>query len=338
MTSFRFWLALMTPFVSHPIYMRWGVWQPKPMGEATTRWEKLVQFYTKNESGIILWGFAFLFVAIILLGFSSVIVVISLGTIALFVVGFPIILVLSGTIYGLASALNISGAIMNERIQGRYLILGVTPSGFLGASWALCSLSVQNSRALRQLRTALAGIYSLMILVMTLPLIITTIFYVANSKFPQLYELWSVLIIASSFLVWCIVDFFQSACTGSLVGIIAAHHNKTRGQTQNSVLGNFLALQLGVYILTGFIGLFIIPSLFALIRYPITPFYGYICVLVLYAVREMLIIILWHGLALTVDDDVEQLNRLTRIRIRDRSWMGHFARRLLSLLWRNPMD
>lgn len=338
MTSFRFWLALMTPFVSHPIYMRWGVWQPKPIGEATGRWGKIMEFYTKNESGVILWGIAFLFVAIILLGFSSFIVVVVLTTIAIFVVGFPIILVLSGTIYGLASALNISGAIMNERIQGRYLILGVTPSGFLGASWALCSLSVQNSAVLRQLRAFLASIYSLMVLVMALPLILTTIFYLANSEFPQLYALWSILIVASSFLVWCVVDFFQSACAGSLVGIIAAHHNKTRGQAQNSVLGNFLALQLGMYLVTGFICMFIIPSLFGLIRYPITPFYGYICILVLYVVRELLIITLWHGLAITVDDDVDQLNRLTRIRIKDRSWMGHFARRLLSLLWRNPMD
>jgi len=338
MTSFRFWMALMTPFVSHPIYMRWGVWQPHPMGEATGRWGKIIDYYTKNESGIILWGVAFLFVAIILMGFSSFIVVVVLITIALIIVGFPIVLVLSGTLYGLVSALNISGAIMNERLQGRYLILGVTPSGFLGASWALCSLSVQNSNVLRQLRAFLAGIYSIMFLILTLPLILTTIFYLANSDFPQLYSLWSILVIASSFLVWCVVDFFQSACTGSLVGIIAAHHNKTRGQTQNSVLGNFLALQLGVYILTGFIGLFLIPSLFTLIRYPITPFYGYICTFVLYMVREMLIIIFWHGLALTVDDDVDQLNRLTRIRIRDRSWMGRFARRLLSLLWRNPMD
>lgn len=338
MTSIRFWFALMTPFVSHPIYMRWGVWQPKPPDEATGRWGKLMAFYAKNESNIIFWSGAALFVLMILMGFSSFIIGVVLVAIGIIIIGFPIVLILSGTIYGLASGLNISGAIMNERLQGRYLILGVTPSGFLGASWALCSLSVQNSRILRQLRAWLSGIYGMMTLMLTLPLILTTIFYFANSDYPRLYAIWGILIIALSFLIGCVVDFFQSACTGSLVGIIAAHHNKTRGQTQNSVLSNFLALQFGVYLITGFMCLYFIPTAFSLINYPITPFYGFICVGVLYAVREILIIILWHGLAITVDDDVDQLNRLTRIRIRERSWMGHLARRLLRLLWRNPMD
>jgi hypothetical protein len=338
MTSFQFWLALMTPYVSHPIFMKWGVWQPTPPDKMQGRLGKIIAFYSEHEARIVVACFIFLVILMFLMGFSTFMVVIVLISVAIISVGFPIILSLAGTIYGLASALNISGAIMNERLQGRYLILGVTPSGFLGASWALSSISVQNSQVLRQLRIWLGGIYGIIALIMLLPFIVTSFLYVANSNAPHIYVLWSVLIVGFSFLLFCLVDFFQSACVGSLVGIIAAHHNKTRGQTQNSVIANFLALQFGTYIVAGFICLIIIPGLFSLINYPVTPFYGYICVAVVYALREILIIILWHGLAITVDDDVDQLNRLTRIRIRDRSWTGHMARRLLRLLWRNPMD
>ncbi|MDX2078632.1 MAG: hypothetical protein SFZ02_19530 [bacterium] len=338
MISFRFWLALMTPFVSHPLYMRRGVWQPTPHIERKGRWGKIMHFYSEHEVDII-WMTALLTVILIfIIGLGTLVVAVIIVSIGTVTVGFPILLALAGTIYGMASALNISGAIINERLQGRYLILGVTPSGFLGASWALCSLSIQNSRSLRQLRGLLRGIYTMMSLLLLLPFLLTSLIYLANSTLPQIYNLWSILVVAFSFLAFCLVDFFQSACVGSLLGIIAAHHSETRANTQNSVMSNFLALQLAVYLIAGFFGFFIIPSLFSLINYPITPFYGYICVAILYVVREVLIIALWHGLAITIDDDVDQLNRLTRIKIKDRSWMGNFARRILGLLWRNPLD
>ncbi|MCU0481482.1 MAG: hypothetical protein MUE54_09750 [Anaerolineae bacterium] len=338
MTSLQFWLALMTPFVSHPLYMRRGVWQPPSPPSEATRWGKWVVFYNTNEVRIIWVGFALLVAGVIFIGFSNImvaIVIISIGVIGL---GFPTLFALSGTIYGIVSALTISGAIINERLQGRYLILGVTPSGFLGAAWALCSISVQNSRLLRQLRTLLGTIYGVAVLMLLLPFLLTTLIYFGNSEVSQIYDLWSILIIAFSIIILFLVDFFQSACIGGLLGLIAPHYSETRANTQNSVISNFLALQFGVYLVTGFICLFLIPSIFSLIRYPITPFYGYICAVVLYAVREVLIIALWHGLAITIDDDVVQLNRLTRIRIKDRSWAGHLARRLLRALWRNPMD
>lgn len=338
MTSFRFWMALMTPFVSHPLYMRHGVWQPPPPPDEATRWGKLALFYIANEVRII-WGvLALLLAGVILIGFNNIIVVVVVISIGILGLGFPALLALSGTIYGIVSALTIGGAIINERLQGRYLILGVTPSGFLGAAWALCSLSIQNSKILRQLRALLGSIYGVSLLMLMLPFLLTTLIYFANSGLRQIYDLWSILIVSFSVMALFLVDFFQSACVGGLLGLIAPHYSETRANTQNSVISNFLALQFAVYLIAGFISLFLIPSLFALIRYPITPFYGYLCVFVLYAVREVLIIALWHGLAITIDDDVVQLNRLTRIRIKDRSWAGHLARRLLRMLWRNPMD
>jgi hypothetical protein len=336
--SFRFWLALMTPFVSHPLYMRRGVWQPPQHIERKGRLGKIMHFYYEHEVDVIWMTVLLSVILIFIVGLGTLVVAVIIISISTVTVGFPILLILAGTIYGMASALNISGAIINERLQGRYLILGVTPSGFLGAAWALCSLSIQNSRSLRQLRGLLRGIYTMMTLLLLLPFLLTTLIYLANSNLPQIYNLWSILVIAFSFLAFCIVDFFQSACVGSLLGIIAAHHSETRANTQNSVMSNFLALQLAVYLIAGFFGLFIIPSIFSLINYPITPFYGYVCVAILYAVREVLIIALWHGLAITIDDDVDQLNRLTRIKIKDRSWMGNFARRILGFLWRSPLD
>jgi hypothetical protein len=330
MTSFRFWLALMTPFVSHPLYMRRGVWQPPPPPDKSNRWGRLVHFYNANEVRIIWGAIALLLLAVILIGFNNIIIVLVIISIGIIGIGFPLLFALSGTLYGILSALTISGAIINERLQGRYLILGVTPSGFLGAAWALCSLSIQNSKLLRQLRAILGSIYGVALL--------TALIYFGNSEYGDIYNLLSILVVAFSIMAFFVVDFFQSACVGGLLGIIAPHYSETRANTQNSVISNFLALQFAVYLLAGFICLFVIPSLFALIRYPITPFYGYICVVVLYVVREMLIIALWHGLAITIDDDVVQLNRLTRIRIKDRSWAGHLARRLLRMLWRNPMD
>jgi len=338
MTSFRFWLALMTPFVSHPLYMRRGVWQPPPPPDQANRWGKLMYFYSANEVRII-WGILGLLVlGTVVIGFNNVIliiVIISIGTLSLI---FPLLFALSGTLYGLLSALTIGSAIINERLQGRYMILGVTPSGFLGAAWALCSLSIQNSRLLRQLRSILTSIYGVSLLMLVLPFLLVTVIYLGNSRMSQVYDIWSILVIAFSVMLFFIVDFFQSACVGGLLGIIAPHHSKTRANTNNSIISNFLVLQMSVYLITSFSCFFIIPTLFNMIDYPITPFYGYICVIVLYAIREILIIALWHGLAITIDDDVVQLNRLTRIKIRDRSWMGHLARRLLRMLWRNPMD
>jgi len=337
-TSFRFWLALMTPFVSHPLYMRRGVWQPRQPSERTGRWGKMVQFYMENEIAVVGVMLGLFVLSLFVVGFNVIIIGIVFIAVVLICAGFPIFVIFSGTIYGMLSALIISGAIINERIQGRYLILGVTPSGFLGASWALCSLSIQNSNLLRQLRGTLRSIYAIMALILLLPFLLVSLFYVANVRTYNVYELWSVLLLSFCFLGFCIVDFFQSACVGSLIGIIAAHHSETRSNTQNTVISNFLAVQMAVYLITAFLCLFIIPAIFSAISYPITPFYGFICIGLLYGVREILIITLWHGLAITIDDDVDQLNTLTRIRIKDRSWMGHLARRLLGVLWRNPLD
>jgi hypothetical protein len=318
--------------------MRRGVWQPPKPSDRTGRWGKISHFYMENEIAVVGVMLGLFVLSLFIVGFNVIIIGIVFIAVLLICAGFPIFVIFAGTIYGITSALTISGAIINERLQGRYLILGVTPSGFLGASWALCSLSIQNSVVLRQLRNILRSVYTMMTLIMVLPFILATLFYVVNSNSREIYDLWSAIFLAFCFLTFCLVDFFQSACVGSLIGIIAAHHSETRSNTQNSVISNFLSLQMGVYLMAGFLCLYIIPSLFSVIDHPITPFYGVICVGTIYAVREVLIITLWHGLALTIDDDVNQLNTLTRIRIKDRSWMGHLARRLLGALWRNPLD
>lgn len=338
MISYQFWIALMTPYVSHPLFIRRGIWQPTDFSEKKGFFNKIAYFYIKNEKDVLWETLGVIILLAILLGHDKVIIIVVLGVLGMLVIGFPLLLFLSGSIYGIASAIVISGAIINERLQGRYLILGVTPQGFLGASWALCSLCIQNSVLLRQLRNIMRTIYTILLSLVLLPFTIVTMFYLINSEAPHVYNLWGALVVGLGVSLMIIIEFFQSACVGSLLGILAAHHNETRANTQSSVTSNFIVLQVAIYLMAAFLCIIIIPGLFALISYPITPFYIFICALVMYFCRESLVIMLWHGLAITLDEDIEQVNRLTRVYIQDRSWIGGGARRLLRLLWRNPLD
>lgn len=316
MISWRIWRALMTPFVAHPLYQRWGVWQPVPLELVRKqRFSGLMRWLGKNELHLLM-GFAFLAaVAMLWFGFWNVFFVVIVSLIALVFVLGPLLLIASGTIYGILSGLVVSSTIINEKLQGRYLLLGLTNYGFEGANLALCTLAIHNNDLLRELRMTLRRIFGFIVAPVVIPALNILFIYSIDPN-PDLLRALRDVILLLFILLGIPFDFMQSSTIAKIIGMLAPTFSRTRTNVQQLVLSAFLSIQIGTYVFWLTIVLFSLPSFLGSIGVSIDVWYILVAYLVLYAIREFIIIVLWHLLASQLRADLDDLDRLTHVGIR----------------------
>ena len=304
---------MQTPFVAHPLYRRWGIWDAEPpRWMRAERISRIRQVMSRYDRPIYL-GIGFALVLLILLTNLQVFLMIAIVLpIALMLATLPIVILLSGSTYGLASSLLIGTTVVHEKSQGRYDLLGLTPYGFEGAMWALCSLTIQANHFLRTLRYYLQGIYWMLLSLVIIPLILLGSYFLISWR-ADLYPTVEFLLLSLLVVLGILVDFMQSAIIGSLLGMIASTYAQTQSQLRNTVLLSFPMVQIASYLLVSICVLGIYAPVLNSLDLQSWLLFGTMSLLTFYLVREVLVVGLWVLLTERLIADLEDMDRYTHV-------------------------
>jgi len=315
MISFRLWRSLMTPFVAHPIYWRNAVWRaPLPQNNWIARLWRGINYLIDYRSN---------FVLTFLLG-GAVLITVCFGPTPLMIILFGIPLVVMfvliplgmigvGTLYGMACVMRVSDIIANERIQGRFTLLGLTSQGYIGAAWAMCSLELHTVTGLKQVRRTVNSIYVVLIALLIMPLIFAFIVIFTSPDAFADSDYASIVSFALLALI-IFIDYVQSTITGCLVGMIAPTMTRSRADTRLMAVGMYMMLQSAVYLLIAFVCLILWPVMFDF-RIALDAAYLLLCTATFYVIREVIIVLLWLGLASRLETDLGEMKAVTRVDI-----------------------
>jgi hypothetical protein len=314
MISWRLWQALHTPFVAHPLYQQRGVWQEPTNSQAKTGWAATSIWLREHpRRAVVVSVLVAVFTAIIFGPTPLLILFFGLPFLFIFV-GFPLMLIVIGTVYGIVMALLVSDTIAVEQAQGRYWLVSVTPYGRTGVTWALCSLAFNCHGSLGEIRRLLTATYIIVIAcaVFLLGFILLTIALAPLSVRGDLQEL-PVLIAIALVLP---LDFYQSVNVAGLVGMIAPTLSIGRAGIRHYVLGSFLALQVGFYLVAAFLCFGVWPHLFSPLGWLNDAGYVLLCIFTIYICREGLIVGLWLLLARRLDTSLAELDEIAGVGIK----------------------
>ncbi len=219
-----------------------------------------------------------------------------------------ILLMAAGTLYGLYTAVRISGNIAQEHDQGRDELLSLTPSGALGFSWAAVTGFLFRNTTFARLRKwmpiaciALSLLSLSFLLFVQISVTVNTPTYqgVNSSATPfdgnsqQFIFLLYVVAAAAAFFI----DFYQSVIAGVLVAVITPTYGRNRFETQALTLGGFLGVQIVTYLSTLLIGLVLLPVIFQ--AFNLDGWFGDVLLMALrlgvfVVIREAFIVWLWQ--------------------------------------------
>jgi hypothetical protein len=214
------------------------------------------------------------------------------------------ILIFNGSIYTAVWAMDIGGIIARERERSTYDVYCMAPEGALGVNWAVCTGYLQRYERLEQLR----GLVGRLLLVLVGVVALVTFFIVTNagntSPFAQAERdrAYLTLIHMGTIVAALYIDHAHSIILGCLVGMLMPTYLQGHLDTRFGTIGVYLLMQLGTYVLTWLIALLALPAAFG--PAPIWLARAALAVLqlaVFYAVREVIIQVLWRKL-------LEQLN------------------------------
>jgi len=212
----------------------------------------------------------------------------------------PLILV-SGAVYGVVWAVGISGLVAREHERGTFDMLGVTPPGSLGTSWALCMGCLYRNQGFRRVNTGNTWIARTILLA---PFVLM-IWY-------SLSPTWTSLIFAAAFYI----DYIQSIVLGALVGMLVPTIARNRLDSRFLAFGVYILMQIAVYVaflLTVFI---ILPGVyrtlglsgwFAELLFPL------LCTLFFAAVHEGMVLMVWYLLLERLNAAPDELDSLARL-------------------------
>jgi hypothetical protein len=262
MTTWRLWRALKSPPAANPIFRR-----------VTTAyhedfyWPILVQNIVLQGQ---IWFWSLLFVV---------------DTRALILMAF------SGTCYGAIWAITISGTIAGQRTYGMYDLLCLSPTGTVGVNWAICTGCLHRHQAFASVNSQEAWSVRLILFI---PLVVS-----ANVLFGRIFSATGTITIVwlFAFLTLFYIDHVQSIILGSLFGVLAPQRNTNGLDTRIWAIAGFLLVQVFTYLILIVSVLFILPGLFdrvgfgGLLADLSLPL---LSILIFYAVREVVIMRLWH--------------------------------------------
>ncbi len=336
MISFRIWLALLRPFVAHPLFQRWGIWTPPPPliklrgGSIIQRWRA---FYRRYEARLLIGGSLLFVVMVVLVGFWTMLGVLIIIPMIIGAVTIPLVMLFSGTVSGLLTGFAVSDTIINEKLQGRFDLLGLTPYGFAGATWALCSLSLQSNDLLRRVRGVMRVFFSFLIALVTIPLLYTIMLVLASPRSPigdVLSDMVLILLVVGAMTI----DYIQSTSVGALIGMIAPLRSSTRFESRNNVWSSFLVSQVASYLIAVFLIGFILPNLLATVG--ITSQLGYVAlaVVVFYLIRELVLVLMWQLLAYQLRVELDELDQLTHVGLNNQSGWVRLSGLIARLIFR----
>lgn len=238
MLTLKLWRALHDPPSTHPIFRRTVVLP------TTT--------YTKRR----------------FLSWANVIIVLVVGlgehipSLLLFVM--PILLFITGIIYGLDCALRVSQAIAREHENDTFQLLSLSPPGPLGTSWTVCTSSLYRNREFDQLHIIVKSSILVAVVIMA---VIGGLLMIGQSPMftrytqPLLPTLVTIVDLSGIFIA-VYAEYVQSALIGCLIGMLIPTFVESALDAGLFAFSGFLLIQIAIYFLTALIGFTILPILY----------------------------------------------------------------------------
>ncbi len=262
MTTWRLWQALRTPPSKHPIFQR----MVSPYYD-DIRWILVAQNVI-IQGQIWFWSLIFVF-----------------DTRAL------ILMIFSGTLYGLSWSAIVSGTIAIEREYRMYDLLCLSPSGTLGISWAICMGCLHRNRAFEHVNSQES--WSIRI-ILFIPLVISANVLLgrAISTPGSITAIW-----LAAFLVVFYLDHVQSIIFGILFGVLAPHYASNRFDSRLWACTGFFLVQCSSYLVLLLTSAFLVPTIYKILG--VSGTYSEISlpilsVAVFYYFREVIMARLWR--------------------------------------------
>jgi len=309
MIAWQLWRALHTPFVAHPLYHLRGM---DPLPEDS---ERLIAVMERNAKLLLVLGIVGIVAATISYGPSALLFIIIGIPIGIFMLTVPAVLLLAGSVYGTITVMAIALTISRERYQGRFELLGATPYGLAGATWALGSIAVQKNILLKRLREALTPLYMISIFCALMLLFLFTIPVISDPQANEARRTASDVITVLLLIFFAIIDLMQSVNISSLIGMIVATDAENTSFAQGRALAAFLVIHLTNYMIIVGLCVLALPML----GIQSGPVYYGLCLFTAYAIREGVTVLLWWRLIKTLDADHAELNTIVRIGVQ-RQW------------------
>jgi hypothetical protein len=221
-----------------------------------------------------------------------------------------ILLMAAGTLYGLYTAVRISGNIAQEHDQGRDELLSLTPSGALGFSWAAVTGFLHRNTTFARLHkwiplvcvglTLLAFAFVAFIqigLILSTPTYQGKIGSLAQGGYDRTAQQLTMLIYVIGVGGAFYIDFFQSVSVAVLIAMITPTYGRNRFETQALTVGGFLGVQILTYLATLLAGFIVLTSIFNELN--LNGSFGEVLLLALrlgifMLIREAFIVYLWQ--------------------------------------------
>jgi hypothetical protein len=203
--------------------------------------------------------------------------------------------------YVVAWVFRITTAIVREHERGTYEPHCLSPSGALGANWALCAANLHRDDALGWidlLRRLLTG----MLLFILLMVLLTAAY---RGNVPNLFQFLRLFLDMMALAVVSYVEHVQAIVLGSLVGILIPTYRQTPVDARTWGVNVFVAIQVVTLVATLLAGLMILPGWHT----DISLIFG--SLLVFYLIREAFIIALWKMLAYQLNANPAEFNSQT---------------------------
>jgi hypothetical protein len=337
MISWRIWQAIDMPFVAHPIYRRYAMWnksfvpKPKP-GIRSMIWQQIQHHEEKLLGFLLLVGI----IVIIFYGPSPLLILAAATTGAFIFIAVPSIVLFSSTFYGLSVAIHLSDSIAIEKKQGRYIFMSLTPYGLAGTAWAMCSVTIHTHPILVGIRHNLMRLFLwLFMLSMLGVVILSVLLLVGTASSPDDYQdrVKTIYYMADAAILGVIIltDYMQSTIIGCIVGMLTPSLAKTPSDIRNFATGIFNAVQFGTYIVIILLCAFGWPVIYSSAGIALFPTFPLACLVTFYLLREVIIAFLWLLLAWHTNTRFDELEFTTRVEIR-KSWLFKLVYKPISLI------
>lgn len=227
MITWRLWQALRSPPTDNPVFQR----MTSPYYEEI-RWVMVAQNVLIQGQ---IWFWSIIFV---------------IDTRAL------ILMIFSGTLYGLIWSAIVSGTIAIEREYRMYDLLCLSPAGTLGISWAICMGCLHRNRTFEHVNSQESWSIRLILFI---PLIISANVLLGRT-FTSPGSITGIWLIA--FVVVFYLDHVQSILFGSLLGVLAPHYSSNRFDSRLWACTGFMLVQCTSYLVLLLSSAILLPSLF----------------------------------------------------------------------------
>ncbi len=238
MLTLKLWRALHDPPSTHPIFRRTVVLP-------TTAYKKRRFLSWANM------------IIVLVLGLGE-----HIPSLLLFIM--PVLLFITGIVYGLDCALRVSQAIAREHENDTFQLLSLSPPGPLGTSWTVCTSSLYRNREFDQLHIIVKS--SIMVGVV-ITAVVGTLFLIGQSPAftrytqPMLPTLVTLVDLTGIFIA-IYAEYVQSALLGCLVGMLTPTFVESSLDAGLFAFSGFLLIQVAIYFLTALIGFTMLPMLY----------------------------------------------------------------------------